>query len=88
MRMKEIHKAAIKTLALDGYFDPDALEASRLLASNKAEPQLLGDRITEVNLAEKEVMGALSVLVTEYGLSGPNGLKHRTGLLEYRYDAA
>jgi hypothetical protein len=51
-------------------------------------PPALAERIAALNEADAELLGALRVLATEYPLEGVDGLKHRTGLLEYRYDAA
>jgi hypothetical protein len=50
-------------------------------------PRGLADRIKGVNGLDGELLAALRVLVTEYPLEGGDGLKARTGLLEYRYDA-
>lgn len=87
-RMKEIQRAAIRTLVFDGYFDQQKFEHNILAKIEKIVPGDLQCRIEEANISDSAAMSALAVLLREYSLSGQQGLKHRSGLLEYRYDAS
>jgi hypothetical protein len=86
-RMKEIQRAAIKTLVLADYFDLAAYERNELVLGQNTESEALRSRLDDINGREIEVMNSLASLINDYSLIGIDGLKHRTGLLEYRYDA-
>jgi hypothetical protein len=85
-RMKPAQTAAAQTLALGGYIDSEALSLGwfRIL---KALPVRLGERVERLNKDEDGLIEFIGVLARDYPLSGDDGLKHRSGLMEYRYDA-
>lgn len=62
---------------------------SRLSATSdwsSISSDLIG-RTERANKDQEDLMSALTTLVTEYEFRGIDGLKHRTNLLEFRYDA-
>ena len=79
--------AALETLAAQHLIDPDSLESGLFCTSPTSIPETIAKRIKEANKNESQLMAFLKVLASEYALSGENGLKHRTGLMEHRYDA-
>ena len=82
-RMESPHEAARQTLISKGFvvFDVDGLSLSR-----SSTPQELLDLASEQNQNEEGLMAFLSALGQAFPINGPNGLKDRSGLLEYRYD--
>ena len=86
-RMQPTQAAAVQTLALSGHLSSRALELGWVEASGKEIPADLARRIDSLNREESELIEFLGRLATDYPLSGVNGLKHRSALMEYRYDA-
>lgn len=86
-RMAPIQRAAAETLVAKGYFNVDAFRSNIMVETEQVEPDPLSLRIDELNGMQAERMKALSILAMEYELLGDKGIKARTGLLEYRYDA-
>lgn len=85
--MESFQTSAMRTLSLAGYLDSTDFSRRqiRLLDKDFAEPLL--SRIAEANKNELDVMQALSKIAKGYAVLGKDGLKDRTGLLEYRYDS-
>ena len=86
-RMRPFQDAALETLALRGILSNDALEEGWVEQGDKAASPELGDRVKAANATEEDLIAALRAIAVDYQLEGANGLKHRTGLLEHRYDA-
>lgn len=86
-RMEKIQDAALGTLLNKGFFRNDDFRRAGVEKTELAEPLEIANRIDLLNEREVDVMDALRVLIDDYELLGPAGLKARTGLLEYRYDA-
>ena len=86
-RMETMQNAAIDTLAFNSFLEKEALTADRVLIANKALPKELSQRVIELNEQQADLLEFLQSLAKEYPLLGENGLKARTGLKEYRYDA-
>ncbi|PBJ83983.1 hypothetical protein CMZ84_05835 [Lysobacteraceae bacterium NML93-0399] len=86
-RMEKIQLAAAGTLVSLGFFEPTMLSSKRVVETGLGEPEPLSQRIEAENSRDDSVMQALQTLMTEYELLGPDGIKARTGLLEFRYDA-
>jgi hypothetical protein len=86
-RMSPIQTAAIESLASNGIFDASRLRASWVKPTERNLPEEILSRVAEINGADEELLEFIEVLATEYHVAGANGLKHRTGLMEYRYDA-
>ena len=86
-RMQPIQFTAMETLADKLVIDPTEWQHDRVRPTGTKLPEELAARVATANAAEPELADLVSVLSKEYSLYGQNGLKNRTGLLEYRYDA-
>lgn len=86
-RMEPIQRAAIDTLIANNFFDAELFKKDFVVETNLVESDALSKRVDEINEQEARIMNALRSLLIDYDLLGPNGLKARTGLLEFRYDA-
>jgi hypothetical protein len=86
-RMQPIQIAAMETLADKLIIDPIEWQRERVRPTGSTLPKELALRVVRANNDEPNVVDLLTVLSKEYALNGPNGLKDRTGLMEYRYDA-
>ena len=86
-RMEPLQITALDALAVQSLIDEKRWINGQVAPTAKELPDELNARIKEVNAADAPLEEFLKVLASEYELSGPNGLKARTGLLEYRQDA-
>jgi hypothetical protein len=86
-RMEPIQTVALETLASNHILDEAELRADMVTPTDADIPKELSQRITIANTNDDVLIEFLKALASEYELSGQNGLKSRTGLLEYRYDA-
>lgn len=86
-RMRPFQDAALETLALQGIFSNESLESGWVEHGHQPVPPELVERVQVANASEEALLAALRTIATSYQLEGANGLKHRTGLLEHRYDA-
>jgi hypothetical protein len=86
-RMEPLQTTALDTLAARGFVDEEKWKRGDVATTDKPLPDELSRRIAEANDADAELEAFLRILGTEYELGGVNGLKARTGLLEYRQDA-
>lgn len=86
-RMEKVHDAALGTLLNKGFFKTNDFKREGIERTGLEEPAEIANRIDIMNEREEDVMDALRALIDDYDFLGPSGLKARTGLLEYRYDA-
>ncbi|RXH34393.1 ABC-three component system middle component 5 [Bradyrhizobium zhanjiangense] len=86
-RMKPLQVAALDTLAEKQLIDAPNWQQGIALRTQHSIAPPLAARVNRANKADAELMEVLTALATEYDLLGRDGLKDRTGLLEYRYDA-
>ncbi|SCM68320.1 ABC-three component system middle component 5 [Donghicola eburneus] len=86
-RVLPFQVAAISSLAKNELIDHDAWVGGEVKRTDKQVPCALLKRIELENERNGDLVRAIRTLIAEYDLQGENGLKHRTGLLEYRYDA-
>lgn len=86
-RMEKVQFAAMGTLISKDFFDKEYFTSDLVIETPKQEPELLAQRIDEINQTQVGRLEAIQSLVTDYNFLGPDGLKARTGLLEYKYDA-
>jgi hypothetical protein len=86
-RMELMQIAALETLAARELIAPERLNVGQVEATAESEPEELANRVEAVNEQEADLIAFLGVLASEYGLTGANGLKDRTNLLDHRYDA-
>jgi hypothetical protein len=87
-RMNTMQDVALDTLSGKKLIDPAQLELGIVKSTSNEVPSAISNRIAEINTEESELVDLLIVLAREYALLGPDGLKRRSGLMEYRYDAA
>lgn len=85
-RMEPFQRAAASSLATSGYLMPDAWDQNEVQFTTVDIPDVLRLRCSELNARMTDIMEILCQLRTRYPLGGRDGLKDRTGLLEYRYD--
>ena len=74
-------------LAQRGLLDMAALGDDYVRPTPTMVPAPLLDRVRDANETDADLLATLGLLTREYPLEGVDGLKHRTGLLEHRYDA-
>lgn len=89
--MEPIQHAAARLLAASGVFDPRQLESGTVSRTGSALPDgLLRAQDSEPASSGLAATASQYVLhrLSSLPLSGPGGLKHRTGLMEHRYDVA
>lgn len=86
-RMQPTQSAAMRTLASAGYLDPRALHSGVAKVLTKAFPSSILLRLEEVNSAQTLLAEFLRTILNDFPLDGPDGLKHRSALLDHRYDA-
>lgn len=85
---KEIQTNVYRSLAGAGYLYQEALEENgELRLTDKPLPSELIQRIGIMAEADSEFIRYLFGVLGVLPLRGPDGLKARSGLLEYRYDA-
>ena len=85
-RMQSIQVAALNTLVANGYLDASAYGHKEIKPTGKMTPPEVLARINELNVEQSILVELVKVLASDYSIYGRDGLKARTGLLEYRYD--
>lgn len=85
-RMEPMQLAALETLASRSYINTSALTSDLVKRTEREIPVEIAERADELNKNQSDLIEFLRLLAAEYELSGDNGLKARSGLLEYRYD--
>lgn len=86
-RMRPIQDAAIQTLLSRGSLDHAAFEAGIIVLDEGSVSEKLMKRARILNAEEGVLVSLIRDLIAAVPLEGKNGLKHRTGLGEHRYDA-
>lgn len=86
-RMQAMQIAALETLAMRAFVDAASLAANRVSFTSGKVPAPVQLRAMAENNQASAAVELVRVLATEYELLGLDGLKSRTGLMEYRYDA-
>jgi hypothetical protein len=85
-RMEPMQNAALNTLAANGLIDPARLLLGEVRITDALIPEDIAPRVKAANDSQADLMEFLGILGSDYNLLGTDGLKDRTGLLEYRYD--
>lgn len=85
-KMETFQHAAITSLVASGFLEAAAWESRQVTCTAKNIPDDMLKRCDEVNAKMTDFLAILSELKKRYPLGGRDGLKDRTGLLEYRYD--
>jgi hypothetical protein len=86
-RMEPFQRAAASSLAHQEFTEASSWERNQILFTNKAIPSALAARCVAANQQMGDFVGLLCEMQAKYQLGGRDGLKDRTGLLEYRYDS-
>lgn len=86
-RMEPMQVAALDTLAAHRVLDPEQWNVDLVAATDTPTPESLLARVRAANDKDRQLYEFLGVLASEYDLTGVNGLKDRTSLMEYRHDA-
>jgi len=85
--MQPIQDASFQTLVTKGMFDMAAFQRGDIQRTATPLRERLELRIANLNSAENELLNFLNRMVRSFRFEGPDGLKHRTNLAEYRYDS-
>ena len=86
-RMEPMQIAALETLASRNILEPKLFKESKVQLLLDAVPTELAARAAQANEADQSLIEFLAVFATEYEFLGDNGIKARSGLMEFRYDA-
>jgi len=84
--MSPMQDAAIQTLVIQGLLDGDAFAQGIATRSDAPLSGNLSERIALSNEAQPDLMTFLLVDLADIAFNGPDGLKARTRLGEFRYD--
>lgn len=87
-RMEPFQRAAVVSLVQSGHLLAAAWEADQVEFTKLELPIPLVTRCGALNARMADIMTILCQIKARYPLGGRDGLKDRTGLLEYRYDTA
>lgn len=86
-RMEPFQRVAAVSLVHNGYLSAESWSVNEIQFTKKALPASVATRCAELNARMEDIVDILCQLKSRYPLGGRNGLKDRTGLLEYRYDS-
>lgn len=85
--LESIQFSAARLLAASKIFDCEQLELGTTLRTNLKLPEALQANISAIRTSNDTVVEYVLTKMGEIPLAGVGGLKQRTGLMEYRYDA-
>lgn len=86
-RMELFQRAAAASLVRSGHLSAEAWETGEVEFTVLELPASLVGRCSTLNARMADIMDILCQIRARYTLGGRDGLKDRTGLLEYRYDS-
>lgn len=86
--MEHIQFAAFRTLAASRLIVSDEFEAGLVRRTELEVPGELHATLVQASIANKTIVDYLVANLGRIQLLGVDGLKHRTGLMEHRYDVA
>lgn len=86
--MRHIQGAALKCIAAAGLIDRGRYESGFVTRTTAAIPEALKNKVDEFLTARQPIADLLLDGLASIPLRGHDGLKHRTELMEYRYDVA
>lgn len=86
-QLRGIHESIARSLAAKGFIEPTKFEEGLLVRTEQAIPQELLRMFADA-VDDAALVNMLAVEMAAIPLTGSDGLKDRTGLLEHRYDAA
>jgi hypothetical protein len=85
-RMEAGQRAALRRLAATGIIQRTGLEEGMVLRTPKELPHTLMELMETRSARDCDLIDCLKLIAGRIPLKGSNGLKARSGLLEYRYD--
>ncbi|MFP1910298.1 ABC-three component system middle component 5 [Lonsdalea quercina] len=84
--MRQIQDAAIKCMVAAGYIYPDEFSNGYILRTDKKLPKKIASEMKDF-LDKKNPFSSFIIQdMAKFHLTGPDGLKSRTQLMEHRYD--
>ncbi len=86
IHMWQFQQAALHILARRSFVSTAALSNEVVNFSDEAVPSEFQRELAVELKTKGDVLDFLGEFVSRYPLSGPDGLKDRSGLLDYRYD--
>lgn len=86
--MEHIQLAAFRTLAASHLIDAAEFQSGLVRRSELALPQYLNEKVAEALGQNNRLTSYVVEKLADLPLLGVDGLKHRTGLLDYKYDIA
>ncbi|MEE2943811.1 MAG: ABC-three component system middle component 5 [Pseudomonadota bacterium] len=86
-RMEPFQRAAVSSLVKADILSSDAWHSNQIEFLEAKVPTQLEARCAELNASMNDMVQILCELRDRYPLLGHNGLKDRTGLMEFRYDS-
>lgn len=86
LSLRPTHDGALACLAAAGFIMPKELAAGRATRTAVSLPLDLNDRRAALVARETFFFEHIASKLLEIPLLGPNGLKDRSGLMEFRYD--
>jgi len=84
--MEHIQISAMRTLAASRVFDAAEFSSGLIRRAEADLPDELSARLKKAGHANEDVITYITHKFAELPLQGVDGLKHRTGLMEHRYD--
>jgi hypothetical protein len=84
--MEHIQNAVIRSLGASNLLDQSALNEGMVLRTNKGLPTEFISAFESFSIKENLVVKFILEKLVNLPLNGMDGLKDRTGLMEYRYD--
>lgn len=88
LRMKPVQVLALDTLAIHEMIDPDSYRDGTIMIGAEPLPPKLAARASSFVIDNGALAAVLRTLASEYPLLGADGLKRRSSLMEFKYDAA
>jgi hypothetical protein len=84
--MRHIQEASLKCIAASGLIDLETFEAGFVCRTNVKIPDALKRKVDEFLTSRQPVADIILRGLAAIPLRGYDGLKHRTELMEYKYD--
>ena len=86
-RMEPFQRAAVSSLVHSGHLSAAEWDSNEVKFTVKLLPPSVTSRCLQLNARMQDIVDILCQIKARYPLGGRDGLKDRTGLLEYRYDS-
>jgi hypothetical protein len=79
--------AALRCLASYEFIDPELLIENKVELTNREIPEPLKQTLISANISCEKTIKLLADIFADISLYGAGGLKDRSGLMEFRFDA-